>query len=94
MRVALVRDLRRCVPCAEHKDDPGAVRDYYPDGPSWFIEGWVATPLPAHPIEPALVPIVTTATEFDPVELARAYIHRWPAQENVIRDWLIPFGLE
>ncbi len=40
------------------------------------------------------MPIVTTASEMEPVELVKSYIHRWPAQENVIRDWLLPLGLD
>jgi hypothetical protein len=28
------------------------------------------------------------------VELAQIYIHRWPAQENVIKDYLRPLGLD
>ncbi len=55
---------------------------------------WAPTPSSAVPTEPVLVPIVTTATEMDPAEVAKAYMHRWPAQENVIRDWLIPLGLD
>jgi hypothetical protein len=30
----------------------------------------------------------------DAVELARTYIHRWPAQENIIKDYLLPLGLD
>ena len=30
----------------------------------------------------------------DAVELAQTYIHRWPAQENVIKDYLRPLGLD
>ena len=91
---ALVRDLRRRVPrtTPDHAQsrDGGASRD----GPSWLDDEWVAMPMLPAPTEPALVPIVTTATEFDALELARAYTHRWSAQENVIRDWLLPLGLD
>ncbi len=94
LRVALVRDLRRMVPRAPE----GSEEDYqpapYPDNPSWFDAEWAATPAPPVATEPALVPIVTTATGIDPVELARAYTRRWPTQENVIRDWLLPLGLD
>jgi hypothetical protein len=45
-------------------------------------------------MEPKLIPIVTTATEADAVELVHTYTRRWPAQENVIRDWLIPLGID
>ncbi len=92
--MALVRDLRRMVPHAPE----GSEEDYqpapYPDNPSWFDAEWAATPAPPVATEPALVPIVTTATGIDPVELARAYTRRWPTQENVIRDWLLPLGLD
>ncbi len=59
-----------------------------------LTSGWVAATAQEVPTEPALVPIVTTAAEFAPVEVAKVYIRRWPAQENVIRDWLLPLGLD
>jgi hypothetical protein len=42
---------------------------------------------------PALIPIVTTADTVDAVELAQTYTRRWPVQENIIRDFLVPLGL-
>jgi hypothetical protein len=60
----------------------------------WLDENWQATPLPAPPMEPKLIPIVTTATEADAGELVQTYTRRWPAQENAIRDWLIPLGID
>ena len=30
----------------------------------------------------------------DAVELAQTYIHRWPVQENIIKDFLLPLGLD
>ncbi len=93
LRVALVRDLRRMVPC-DANSEQGSQIESYRDTPSWLDDDWVATPASPVATEPALVPIVTTATDLDPVELAGAYIHRWPAQENVIRDWLLPLGLD
>jgi len=98
VRVALIRDLRRLVPKApspEEEDRP--LRwDQKPDGTHeyWLDESWRATPLPAQPTEPKLIPIVTTATEVDAVELVHTYTQRWPAQENAIRDWLIPLGID
>lgn len=94
LRVALVRDLRRLVSCTERKDDHGPIHDNCLDGPSLLDDGWVATPLPARPSEAVLVPIVATAADFDCEELAKAYIRRWSAQENIIRDWLLPLGLD
>ena len=40
------------------------------------------------------MPIVTTAAVADAVELVQTYTRCWPVQENVIRDWLIPLGIE
>ena len=37
---------------------------------------------------------MTTAPHIDAVELAQTYIHRWPAQENIIKDFLSPLGLD
>jgi hypothetical protein len=37
---------------------------------------------------------VTTALDLDTVELAQIYTHRWPAQENSIRDYLLALGLD
>jgi hypothetical protein len=98
VQVALIRDLRRQVPKApsSEEEDRPLRWDEKPDGTHehWLDENWQATPLPAPPMEPKLIPIVTTATEADAVELVHTYTHRWPAQENAIRDWLIPLGLE
>jgi hypothetical protein len=30
----------------------------------------------------------------DAIELAQTYIRRWPAQENIIKDYLLPLGLD
>ena len=94
LQVALVRDLRRLVPCPRAQDHQRSAHDAYSGCPSWFADDWVATATAAVPTEPALVPIVTTASEVDPSELAGTYRKRWPIQENVIRDWLLPLGLD
>jgi hypothetical protein len=91
-------DWRRLVPKAlssEEEDRPLRWNEK-PDGTHeyWLNEGWQATPLPTSPTEPKLIPIVTTAAEADAVELVRTYTRRWPAQENAIRDWLIPLGID
>ena len=100
---ALVRDLRRQVPCSPAEgaaqaraglaDDDAEAFDER-DEPYWIDEAWAATPAPAAPTMAKLIPIVTTAAAVDPVALARAYVHRWPAQENVIKDWLLAVGLD
>ena len=37
---------------------------------------------------------MTTASTVDAVELAQTYTQRWSAQENSIRDFLLPLGLD
>ncbi len=50
--------------------------------------------MPAAPTQATLIPIVTTAATCDAVALAEAYTARWPQQENIIRDFLIPLGID
>ncbi len=98
VRVALIRDLRRLVPKApsSEEEDRPLRWDEKADGTHeyWLDEGWQATPLPAPPTKPKLIPIVTTEAVAEAVELVQTYTRRWPAQENAIRDWLIPLGIE
>jgi len=96
LAVALIRDLRRTVSCSPSEEDlPRAWwADIRHEEVAWWQEGWQATPAPAMPTEPKLIPIVTTAEQIDAVTLAQIYIHRWPAQENVIKDFLLPLGLD
>lgn len=100
LQVALIRDLRRKV---ETRPDPEKAE--YPrrwDGDlsleeqAWWRDGWQATAAPAKATTAKLIPIVTTEAvpTIDAVELAQTYIHRWPAQENVIKDYLRPLGLD
>jgi hypothetical protein len=44
---------------------------------------------------PRLIPIITTdSAPIGALALAESYIHRWAAQENVIKDYLLPLGLD
>jgi hypothetical protein len=90
LRVALIRDLRRQIPCEPPEEDPNEE----PSLPPWWRENWQAEPTKAEPTTAKLIPIVTTAPHIDAVELAQTYIRRWPVQENVIRDYLLPLGLD
>ena len=94
--VALVRDLRRQVPSPVPDLHHPRRWDADLDGPAaaWWDAGWAATAAPGARTEPKLIPIITTAPASDPVELARTYFRRWPAQENVIKDFLLPLGLD
>lgn len=98
LSVALIRDLRNTVQVsgAPAEQQEAGQWDADLEGASryWWKSDWVATPAPAKSAEPALIPIVTTASEIDAVELAQVYTHRWPAQENSIRDFLVSLGLD
>jgi hypothetical protein len=98
LQVALIRDLRRFVPVVPDEEDTVLPPRWDADLPrnerTWWQEGWQATAAPAKEMTAKLIPIVTTAPTIDAVELAQTYIHRWSAQENVIKDYLLPLGLD
>jgi len=96
LTVALIRDLRRQVICPPPNDEePSPWYADLPDRFAWWSDpAWQGVPAPAPPTAPKLIPIVTTASEADPVELVHRYTARWPVQENIIKDWLLPLGLD
>ncbi len=98
LHVALIRDLCRHVPIVPSKEDVEYPKRWDADldwhDRMWWDEGWKATPTPAISTTPKLIPIVTTASTVDGVELAQTYTQRWTAQENSIRDFLLPLGLD
>jgi len=87
--VALIRDHRRQVPVSSGDEEEG-----YDQRFARWREGWQAQPSPAAPTTAKLIPIVTTAEALNAGELAQTYIRRWPVQENIIRDFLLPLGLD
>src|SRR6266699_2985192 len=94
----MIRDQRRLVPVVPGEEDAALPSRWDADLPrnerAWWQEGWQATAAPVKEMTAKLIPIVTTAQTIDAVELAQTYIHRWPAQENVIKDYLLPLGLD
>jgi hypothetical protein len=96
LTVALIRDWRAQVPVPPTAEDRPAYRWPPNDaqGRGWWLEEWEPTPTASTPTEPKLIPIVTTALDADPVELAHLYRQRWPVQENILKDWLLPLGLD
>jgi hypothetical protein len=100
LQVALIRDLHRTVPVRPDPEEaeipPRWDSDLLPDERTWWHEGWQATAAPAKEMTAKLIPIVTTreTPTIDAVELAQTYIHRWPAQENIIKDYLLHLGLD
>ncbi len=67
LRVALIRDLRRHVPCRQQEEET----DEDVRKPAWWQTDWKAEPTPATPTTAKLIPIVTTADTVDAVELAQ-----------------------
>jgi hypothetical protein len=98
LRVALIRDLCRHDPIDPSKEDVEYPKRWDADldwhEHMWWDEGWKATPTPAISTTPKLIPIVTTAATVDAVEIAHTYTRRWSVQENIIRDFLLPLGLD
>jgi hypothetical protein len=100
LQVALIRDLRRTVPVRADPEEAPYPRRWDSDLPlderTWWREDWQATAAPATETTAKLIPIVTTqeAPMIDAVELAQTYIRRWPAQENIIKNYLLPLGLD
>lgn len=100
LQVALIRDLRRTVPVRPDPEETPYPSRWDSDLPleerTWWREGWQATAAPAKETAAKLIPVVTTqeTPTIDAIELAQTYIHRWPAQENVIKDYLLPLGLD
>jgi len=79
LQVALIRDLRRQVPCGPLEEDPEDPQEEA-GLPPWWRENWQAEPTKAEPTTAKLIPIVTTAAHIDAGELAQTYIQRWPLQ--------------
>src|SRR5438552_10403359 len=100
LQVALIRDLRRTVPVQPDPEEAPYPSRWDSDLPleerAWWREGWQATAAPAKETTAKLIPIVTTqeTPTMDAIELAQTYIHRWPAQENIIKDYLLPLELD
>lgn len=92
LTVALIRDWSRPLPSAEGH---AAVCAQAPrEEAGWWATDAVAQPLPAAAPAPKLIPIVTTGPVKEVMELVATYQRRWPAQENIIRDFLLPLGLD
>lgn len=95
LQVALIRDLRRweCNKTVElEAEDLSGHPSSDQTRSAPLQEATQAIPTPGR--SPKLIPIVTTAATADALELAQAYTHRWSAQENVIKDYLLPLGLD
>ena len=80
-----IRDYRRLPPAADDDDAP--------DRAAWWEETW--TPTPTGQLDaPRLIPMVMTGAMDRPQTLVDWYRGRWPAQENHVKLWLLPLGLD
>lgn len=89
MRVALIREVEGSAGTCGPSDLGIAAASA-----NWQDDDWQAHPTVGSGPQARLIPIVTTASSIDAVELAQTYIHRWAAQENVIKDYLRPLGID
>lgn len=92
LSVALIRDHQR-----HHTVDPTSDQreaHWQTHRSHWMYSDWYPTPVPAGTTSPKLIPIVSTQPVTDPQQLVNWYRHRWQAQENVIKDFLLPLGLD
>ncbi len=95
--VALIRDWRKQVPLPS--SDENALLRWDADlswetQRQWLDGQFEATSTPLSPTQPKLIPVVSTDSTMTALELADTYRKRWVAQENIIRDFLLPLGLD
>jgi len=91
--VALIRDHRHLVPKPKRK----SWREEMNNEQLWVGWGdpdWEPSPIPSALLEPKLIAIVSTSPFEHPTELVQIYKNRWVAQENSIKDFLIPLGID
>ena len=104
VKVALIRDQRHQVsapltappkpPNPQLPPNPAQGLATKPGSGGWWESGWEAAPTPLAPSQAKLIPIVTTGPRVDPVALVELYRRRWPCQENIFKDWLLPLGVD
>lgn len=93
LTVALIRDHRWRVPLPTATEVAWDA-DLEGDAACWWADEWVAPPAPPVPTQPKLIPIVSTTPMTDALALVQLYTARWPQQENRIKDFLLPLGLD
>jgi hypothetical protein len=94
LQVALIRDWSWRVPVPSETEALHWCADLDGEAAMWWADDWLAPPAPPGPTQPKLIPIVSTDLTLDTQQLVHLYTARWPCQENVIKDWLIPLGVD
>jgi len=92
LAVALIRDYQR--PVLLDPPDWSQVARFDRPWADFTDTNWQPQPTPATPTAPKLIPIVSTRPVTDATTLVSLYRQRWSAQENVIKDFLLPLGLD
>src|SRR6266516_5712996 len=54
----------------------------------------VVPPAPPRPTQTKLIPLLSTDQTLGPQMIAQLYTARWPCQENIIKGWLLPLGID
>lgn len=92
LAVALIRDHQQQISIPQ-ADDAHRKSLIYSKS-DFRADDWQPQPVPAQLTTAKLIPIVCTHSITDPTTLVALYRHRWAAQENVIKDFLLPLGLD
>jgi hypothetical protein len=92
LSVALIRDYQR--PLLLDAPDWSQVTHFDRPWADFTDVDWQPQPTPATPTAPKLIPIVSTHPLTDVSTLVALYRQRWLAQENIIKDFLLPLGLD
>ena len=92
LSVALIRDYQR--PVLLDPPDWSQVSSFDRPWANFYDADWQPQPIPAIPTTPKLIPMVSTRPLTDASHLVSLYRQRWSAQENVIKDFLLPLGLD
>jgi len=97
LSVALIRDWRKSIalpPSDEYGPLEWDADLSYEMKRQWFEGQLEASAAPLGPAQPKLIPVVSTASTMTTLDLALHDRQRWVAQENIIRDFLLPLGLD
>lgn len=94
LRVALIRDHRWQVPIPTTTGAVDWCADLEDEAAMWWDDAWVAPAAPPVPTQPKLIALVSTDLTLTPQQMVQLYTARWPCQENVIKDWLLPLGID
>jgi hypothetical protein len=94
LRVALIRDHRWQVPIPTTMGAVDWCADLEDEAAMWWADSWVAPAAAPVPTQPKLIALVSTDLTLTPQQMVQLYTARWPCQENIIKDWLLPLSID